>query len=157
MTKNIQDLLKSIDIIEYVGELDIEIAELHFDSRKVTKDDFFIAQVGTQSDGHDFITKAIEQGAKAILCERLPETINPKITYIQVENTSKALSTLAHNYYNYPSDHIKLVGVTGTNGKTTIASLLYELFRKLGYKVGLLSTVTNYIDTKEVKAHTHNP
>ncbi|MFT5749206.1 MAG: UDP-N-acetylmuramoyl-L-alanyl-D-glutamate--2,6-diaminopimelate ligase [Ancylomarina sp.] len=152
MTKNIKDLLKSVDIIESVGELNIEIKELHFDSRKVEEGDFFIAQVGTQSDGHDFISKAIEQGAKAILCERLPENINPNITYIKVENTSKALSTLAHNFYDCPSDNIKLVGVTGTNGKTTIASLLYQLFKKLGYKVGLLSTVTNYIDTKEVKA-----
>jgi len=152
MTKNIRDLLKSIDIIESIGELNIEINELHFDSRKVEEDDFFIAQVGTQSDGHDFIPMAIELGAKAILCEHLPENTNPNITYIKVENTSKALSTLAHNFYDCPSDHIKLVGVTGTNGKTTIASLLYDLFRKLGYKVGLLSTVTNYIDTKKVKA-----
>ena len=135
MTKNIKDLLKSINIKESVGELNVEIKELHFDSRKVEKGDFFIAQVGTQSDGHDFIPKAIEQGAKVILCERLPENTNPNITYIKVENTSKALSTLAHNFYDCPSDHIKLVGVTGTNGKTTIASLLYDLFRKLGYKV----------------------
>ncbi len=152
MTKNIKDLLKSIDIIESVGELNIEIKELHFDSRKVEEGDFFIAQVGTQSDGHNFISKAIEQGAKAILCERLPENTRQNTTYIKVEDTSKALSTLAHNFYDCPSDHIKLVGVTGTNGKTTVASLLYDLFRKLGYKVGLLSTVTNYIDTKEVKA-----
>ncbi|MGZ2371285.1 UDP-N-acetylmuramoyl-L-alanyl-D-glutamate--2,6-diaminopimelate ligase [Ancylomarina sp. YFZ004] len=152
MTKNITDLLRSIDILESVGELNIEVNNIHFDSRKVGDGDFFIAQVGTQSDGHDFISKAIEQGANAILCERLPENIIPNISYIKVENTSKALSTLAHNYFDSPSDQLKLVGVTGTNGKTTIASLLYELFRKLGYKVGLLSTVTNYIDTKEVKS-----
>lgn len=152
MTKKITDLLRSINILESVGELSTEINMLHFDSRKVAEGDFFIAQVGTQSDGHDFIPKAIEQGAKAILCEHLPKDIASNVCYIKVENTSKALSTLAHNYYNCPSDNLKLVGVTGTNGKTTIASLLYELFRKLGYKVGLLSTVTNYIDTKEVKA-----
>ncbi|MDE5423283.1 UDP-N-acetylmuramoyl-L-alanyl-D-glutamate--2,6-diaminopimelate ligase [Ancylomarina sp. DW003] len=152
MTKKITDLLRSINILESVGELSTEINMLHFDSRKVAEGDFFIAQVGTQSDGHDFIPKAIEQGAKAILCEHLPKDIASNVCYIRVENTSKALSTLAHNYYNCPSDNLKLVGVTGTNGKTTIASLLYELFRKLGYKVGLLSTVTNYIDTKEVKA-----
>lgn len=152
MTKKITDLLRSINILESVGELSTEINMLHFDSRKVAEGGFFIAQVGTQSDGHDFIPKAIEQGAKAILCEHLPKDIASNVCYIRVENTSKALSTLAHNYYNCPSDNLKLVGVTGTNGKTTIASLLYELFRKLGYKVGLLSTVTNYIDTKEVKA-----
>ncbi|RZT91243.1 UDP-N-acetylmuramoylalanyl-D-glutamate--2,6-diaminopimelate ligase [Ancylomarina subtilis] len=152
MTKKITDLLGSINIIESIGNLEREINTIHFDSRKVEKGDFFIAQVGTQSDGHDYISGAIEQGAKAILCERLPENIHPEVSYIKVENTSKALSALAHNYYNRPSDHLKLVGVTGTNGKTTIASLLYELFRKLGYKVGLLSTVTNYIDTKAVKA-----
>jgi UDP-N-acetylmuramoyl-L-alanyl-D-glutamate--2,6-diaminopimelate ligase len=152
MTKKITDLLRSIDILESVGELNIEINDLHFDSRKVGDSDFFIAQVGTQSDGHDFISKAIEQGAKAILCQHLPEDINPNVSYIKVENTSKALSALAHNYYDCPSNNLKLVGVTGTNGKTTIASLLYELFRKLGYKVGLLSTVTNFIDTKEVKS-----
>ncbi|RXQ89857.1 UDP-N-acetylmuramoyl-L-alanyl-D-glutamate--2,6-diaminopimelate ligase [Ancylomarina salipaludis] len=152
MTKKITDLLGSINIVESIGDLEREINAIHFDSRKVETGDFFIAQVGTQSDGHDYITKAIEQGAKAILCERLPELTHPDVSYFRVENTSKALSVLAHNYYNRPSDHLKLVGVTGTNGKTTIASLLYELFRKLGYKVGLLSTVTNYIDSKVVKA-----
>jgi len=152
MTTKLQELLGSIDIKESVGDLNIEIGQLHFDSRKVEEGDLFIAQVGTLSDGHDFISMAIDKGARAILCERLPENIITNISYIKVENTSKALSTLAHNYYNCPSDHLKLVGITGTNGKTTIASLLYELFRKLGYKVGLLSTVTNYVDTKIVKA-----
>ncbi len=152
MTNKISDLLRSIDIIESIGDLNIEIKQLHFDSRKIGENDFFIAQVGTISNGHHFISKAIEQGAKAILCEQLPENIKSGICYIRVKNTSKALSILAHNYYDCPSDQIKLVGITGTNGKTTIASLLYELFRKLGYKVGLLSTVTNFIDTKKVTA-----
>lgn len=152
MTTKLQGLLSSIDILESVGNLNIEIEQLHFDSRKVEEGDLFIAQVGTLSDGHDFISMTIEKGAKAILCERLPENIITNVSYIKVKNTSKALSTLAHNFYNCPSDHLKLVGVTGTNGKTTIASLLYELFKKLGYKVGLLSTVTNYVDTKIVKA-----
>jgi len=152
MTTKLKEFLDSVDILESVGDLNIEIRELHFDSRKVEEGDLFIAQVGTQSDGHDFISMAIEKGAKAILCERLPKDMISNISYLRVENTSKALSTLAHNFYNCPSDHLKLVGVTGTNGKTTIASLLYELFKKLGYKVGLLSTVTNYIDTKVVKA-----
>jgi len=152
MTTKLQELLGSVNILESVGDLNIEIRQPHFDSRKIEKGDLFIAQIGTQSDGHDFISMAIEKGAKAILCERLPKDIVTDISYLKVENTSKALSSIAHNYYNCPSDHLKLVGVTGTNGKTTIASLLYELFKKLGYKVGLLSTVTNFIDTKEVKA-----
>src|SRR6478752_8346179 len=115
-------------------------------------DDLFVAIRGTVSDGHNFIEKAISQGAVGVVCEVLPEVLNETVTYILVKDTNKALAHLASNYYGNPSQHLKLVGITGTNGKTTVASLLYQLFKKAGFKVGLLSTVKNLIDDKEYKA-----
>lgn len=128
------------------------IHKIEFDSRKVEENDVFVAIRGTVSNGHDFIEKAINLGATAIVCDTLPEVIVTGVTYIQVKDTNTALAYLATNFYNNPSQNLKLVGITGTNGKTTIASLLYQLFQKAGYKVGLLSTVKIMVNDVEFKA-----
>jgi len=128
------------------------INKIEFDSRKVEENDVFVAIRGTVSNGHDFIEKAINLGATAIVCDTLPEVIVTGVTYIQVKDTNTALAYLATNYYGNPSQNLRLVGITGTNGKTTIASLLYQLFQKAGYKVGLLSTVKIMVNEVEYKA-----
>ncbi len=128
------------------------INKIEFDSRKVEENDVFVAIRGTVSNGHNFIEKAINLGATAIVCDTLPEVIVTGVTYIQVKDTNTALAYLATNFYNNPSQNLKLVGITGTNGKTTIASLLYQLFQKAGYKVGLLSTVKIMVNDLEYKA-----
>lgn len=148
----LKDILYKVPIESVVGNTTVAITNLHFDSREVTLNDVFVAVRGTLSDGHEYISKAVEQGAIAVICEELPEQIINGVTYAKVANTSYALAIMAANYYGNPSQNLKLVGVTGTNGKTTIASLLYQLFRKAGYKVGLLSTVKIMVDTKEYKA-----
>lgn len=130
----------------------MSINKIEFDSRKVEENDVFVAIRGTVSNGHDFIEKAINLGATAIVCDTLPEVIVTGVTYIQVKDTNTALAYLATNFYNNPSQNLKLVGITGTNGKTTIASLLYQLFHKAGYKVGLLSTVKIMVNDLEYKA-----
>jgi UDP-N-acetylmuramoyl-L-alanyl-D-glutamate--2,6-diaminopimelate ligase len=127
---------------------------ISFDSRRIEKDSLFVAVKGTQSDGHVYINDVITKGAIAILCEELPEVLNDKITYIKVKDTAAALGIIAANFYDNPSASIKLVGVTGTNGKTTTVTLLFSLFKKLGYKVGLLSTVKNQVNN-DVLASTH--
>lgn len=152
MSVNINELFGSVNILSIKGNRDVEVNEIHFDSRKVKEGDLFVACRGTISDGHDFIETSVGKGAKVVVCEELPETSSSETTFILVDDSSKVLSHIAHTYYNKPTENIQLVGVTGTNGKTTIATLLYDLFRKLGYKVGLLSTVCNYVDDKEVKA-----
>jgi UDP-N-acetylmuramoyl-L-alanyl-D-glutamate--2,6-diaminopimelate ligase len=134
------------------GSTDIAINKMDFDSRIVGANDVFVAIRGTISDGHDYIEKAIWQGAIAIVCDTFPETLTKGITYIQVKDTNKALAFMAANYFGNPSQKLKLVGITGTNGKTTIASLLYQLFKKAGFKVGLLSTVKILVDDVEYKA-----
>jgi UDP-N-acetylmuramoyl-L-alanyl-D-glutamate--2,6-diaminopimelate ligase len=134
------------------GPTDIAINALHFDSRDVDYNDVFIAIRGTLSNGHDYIETAINLGAIAIVCDRFPEIIVNGVTYIQVKDTNNALAFMAANYYDNPSHNLKLVGITGTNGKTTVASLLYQLFKKAGYKVGLLSTVRILVDETEFKA-----
>ena len=126
--------------------------KIEFDSRKVSDGDMFVAIVGTASDGHDFIETAIGSGAKMIVCEKMPEKLHDGVSYIQVESSSEALGILASDYYGNPSSKLKLVGVTGTNGKTTIAGTLYNLTRKLGYKVGLFSTVKVIVDTEVIPA-----
>ena len=128
------------------------INKIESDSRKVGQEDVFVAIKGLVADGHDFIEKAINQGAIAVICEKIPDMVVDGITYVAVENTQSALAIMASNYYEIPSTNLKLIGVTGTNGKTTIATLLYQLFKKAGYKVGLLSTVKILVDTKEYKA-----
>jgi UDP-N-acetylmuramoyl-L-alanyl-D-glutamate--2,6-diaminopimelate ligase len=150
--KRLKDILYRVSIEAVHGATDVSISKIEFDSRKVESNTAFVAIKGTLSDGHDYIEKAIALGANVIVCEQFPETIVQGITYVQVNDTNEALAYLSANFYDNPSEKIKLVGVTGTNGKTTIASLLYQLFKKAGYKVGLLSTVKIMVDTEEFKA-----
>jgi UDP-N-acetylmuramoyl-L-alanyl-D-glutamate--2,6-diaminopimelate ligase len=150
--RKLKDILYNVSIDEVYGNTDIEINQLVFDTRLISCGDVFIAQQGWNIDGHLFIDTAIEKGAKAIICERPPENIVANITYIIVNNSNEALAFMASNFYNNPSKKLKLIGITGTNGKTTIATLLYQLFQKAGFKVGLISTVTNKINQKEIKA-----
>ncbi|MEY3498821.1 MAG: hypothetical protein RL308_490 [Bacteroidota bacterium] len=149
---NLKDILWKVAIEAVNGSTDVAIEKMEFDSRKISDNDVFIAIRGTISDGHNFIETAINNGAIAIICDTFPEIIVTGITYIQVKDTNKAMAFMAANYYENPSQKLKLVGITGTNGKTTVASLLYQLFQKAGYKVGLLSTVKILVDTKEYKA-----
>ncbi len=139
--KVLKDILYKVSMEAVVGKTSVHIHAIQFDSRKVEFNDVFVAVRGTLSDGHEYISKAVNQGALAIICEVLPKDIVNGITYVQVENSQKALAFMASNYYDNPSENLKLIGITGTNGKTTIATLLYHLFTKAGYKVGLLSTV----------------
>jgi len=142
----LEELISIIPDAKVTGALDIEITGIHADSRKIEPGFLFVAVPGTQSDGHQYIDKAIENGAKTIVCQILPEKTLDGITYVQVSDSADALGKLSSMFYGEPSTQLTLVGVTGTNGKTTIATLLYDLFRKLGYKAGLLSTVCNYVD-----------
>ena len=137
----LKDILFKASLEAVVGNTDVTINELHFDSRKVGFNDAFIAIRGTVSDGHEFINKAVEQGALAVICEEMPAATVNGVTYVKVKNSQQALAIMADHYFGNPSQNLKLVGVTGTNGKTTVASLLYQLFTKAGFKVGLLSTV----------------
>ncbi len=137
----LKDILYKVSLEKVVGNTAMAFRELHFDSREVGLDDVFIAINGTQSDGHGYIKKAVNQGALAIICEQMPTTIVNGITYIQVSDSQQALAIMASNFYGNPSQQLQLVGVTGTNGKTTIATLLYTLFTSAGYEVGLLSTI----------------
>lgn len=146
MAKTLHQLLSNVAYHYLIGNVECMISSIEFDSRKVTTGTLFVAQKGTQTDGHQFIPKAIEAGAVAVLCEDLPEISNNDITYIQVENAARAMGFMASNFYDHPSTHLKLVGVTGTNGKTSTVTLLFKLFQKLGYQVGLLSTVQNQIN-----------
>lgn len=151
----LNELLSATALIETQGKTDIEITSIEFDSRKVQAGTLFVAQPGTSVDGHDFIAKAIELGAVAIVCERIPEEVKDKdVCFIRVENSSKALGEIAGRWFGEPSKKMTLVGVTGTNGKTTIATLLYKLVRRMGKKAGLLSTVVNYIEDEAI-ASTH--
>ena len=150
--KNLKDILYQVSINQVFGFTDVEVNSLVFDSRKVQKNDVFIAQKGVRFDGHSYIEKAIYLGAVVIICEDFPTYKREDVTYVQVSDTNLALAIMASNFYNNPSKILSLVGVTGTNGKTTIASLLYQLFKKAGYKVGLLSTVKILVDETEFKA-----
>ena len=141
----LQDLLYKVNILKLIGSTNIEISDVQFDSRKIQKKGLFIAIKGTISDGHQYIQKTIKEGAIAIIVEQLPSQLNDNITYVQVANSYNALGVIAANFYNNPSERIKLVGVTGTNGKTTIVSLLHQLFTLLNNKVGMLSTIENKI------------
>ena len=149
---DLKNILYKVNLTAVVGSTGIDINAISFDSRMIQKGDVFVAIKGTASDGHEFISKAIENGAIAIVCEQIPEEKVEGITYVAAENASRALGIMASNFYNAPSENLKLVGVTGTNGKTTIVSLLYELLKKAGYKTGLLSTVKIMIDEEEIEA-----
>ncbi len=148
----LKDILYKVAINAVVGNTITSVNKIEFDSRKVNQDDVFVAIRGSVSDGHEFIEKAINQGALVVICEKTPDVLVDGVTYIEVQDTQSALAIMASNYYGSPSENLKLVGVTGTNGKTTIATLLYMLFKKAGFKVGLLSTVKIMVDAKEYKA-----
>src|SRR5664280_1471772 len=148
----IEDILKGIEIVSLTGAKNRILSGIEFDSRKVKKDSIFIAVRGYKSDGHDFIGSAIMSGASSIICEILPEKPDKKICWIKTKDSAKALGLASSNFYGNPSSSLKLIGVTGTNGKTTIATLLYRMFTQLGYKCGLFSTVCNYINEKELEA-----
>ena len=150
--KLLSDILYKVKLEEIVGSTHMAISSVTFDSRTVKKDCLFVATVGTNADGHLFIDKAIEGGAIAIVCESIPEIKNDSVTYVKVADSSYALGIMACNYFDNPSDKLKLVGVTGTNGKTTTVTLLFNLFRSLGYSAGLLSTVQNKINNSIIPA-----
>ena len=148
----LKEIIYKVAIEAVKGSTDIPVHKIDFDSRNIVANDVFVAIRGTISDGHDYIGKAISLGAVAIICETFPEVLLNGITYIQVKDSNKALAYMAANYFGNPSQNLKLVGITGTNGKTTIASLLFQLFKKAGFKVGLLSTVKIMVDDVEYKA-----
>ena len=153
----LSELLKHVNVLNLIGDAEVDITGVNIDSRRIENGHLFVAIPGTQTDGHRFINKAIEQGAVAILCESLPTKRTEGVTYIAVESTEDCVGEVATQFYGDPSRRLVLVGVTGTNGKTTIATLLYNMFRKLGYRCGLLSTVCNYIEGDPVAASHTTP
>lgn len=146
----LQEVVSKISPVEIIGNADIDITGVQMDSRQIKAGNLFVAVKGTQADGHNYIGKAIELGASAILCEDLPAEKQENITFVVVKDSEDAVGKVATTFYGDPTSKLDLVGVTGTNGKTTIATLLYNMFRKLGYKVGLISTVCNYIDGEAI-------
>ena len=153
----LNELLKNIKPLDIAGNAEVEITGVNIDSRRIQQGHLFVAMKGTQTDGHAYIGKAVELGAAAILCEELPETKAEGVTYVVVGSTESAVGPVATMFYGNPSHKLKLVGVTGTNGKTTIATLLYNMFRKMGHKCGLLSTVCNYIEDEAIPASHTTP
>lgn len=154
----LSDILKKVRLLETRGSLEVEITGVNMDSRKVEAGDLFVAVKGTQADGHAYIGKAVEQGVRAVLvCEPLQENLPEGVTFVRVDDTEDAVGKVATQFYGDPTARLKLVGVTGTNGKTTIATLLYHLFRGFGCKCGLCSTVCNYIDGKEIPTEHTTP
>ena len=148
----LKDILYKVNLNAVIGDTNMSVNALQFDSRRIKQNDVFIAIKGTVVDGHDYINQVVENGASVVVCEAIPKDTVEGVTYVEVDNSAKALATMASNFYGVPSENLKLIGVTGTNGKTTIASLLYQLFKKAGYKVGLLSTVKIMVDEKAYKA-----
>ena len=153
----LNELLQNIKPTKTLGNMDVDIKGIEIDSRKVARGGLFVAMKGTQVDGHSFIPKALELGAVAVLCEDLPEKCPENVTFVQVTSTEEAVGPVATQFYGNPSTCLKLVGVTGTNGKTTIATLLYNMFRQFGHKCGLLSTVCNYIEDEAIPASHTTP
>jgi UDP-N-acetylmuramoyl-L-alanyl-D-glutamate--2,6-diaminopimelate ligase len=150
--KVLKDILYKAGILEILGDISQTVNKVTFDSRHVATGCLFVAVRGTQTDGHNYISKAVEKGASAIVCEELPEDMPADVNFIKVKNSATALGQIASNFFGNPSQSLKLIGVTGTNGKTTIATLLYQLFNSMGYQCGLLSTIKNYIGTTEIPA-----
>jgi UDP-N-acetylmuramoyl-L-alanyl-D-glutamate--2,6-diaminopimelate ligase len=155
--KTLNYILKGVETLKRVGRLDIHIRRLVFDSRLVEDGDLFVAVSGTQVDGHRFIDGAIEKGAAAVVCEVLPASISDKVSFVQVADSAYALGEMADNFYDHPSQQLNLVGVTGTNGKTTIVTLLHQLFMALGYKTGMLSTIVNKVQNREIATRHTTP
>ncbi len=155
--KQLNDILTDVATLKIIGTVDKPVDNIIFDSRKVGSDAAFVALKGTKTDGHQYINKAITSGATTIICEQLPDNLESDVTYIQVASSNEALGRLAANFFNNPSEQISLIGVTGTNGKTTTVTLLHQLFSELGYKVGLLSTVENKIGDRIVAANFTTP
>jgi len=146
--KNLKELLHQVRVVKFRGQPDSDIRYISFDTRQVGADDVFVALKGTKSDGHDFIPVAVNQGAKAVICERLPEIMKDDVCYVEVEDSHEALGIIASAFYGNPSGKLKLIGVTGTNGKTTIATLLFRISKAIGYKAGLLSTIAVVIEER---------
>lgn len=146
------DIIKSLNALQIKGDVEIDITDVQFDSRKINKGSMFIAVSGTQNDGHAFIDKAIELGASAVICEQVPENASSSVCWVKVADSAEILGLVASVFYGRPSENLKLVGVTGTNGKTTTATLLYRLYKELGYKTGLVSTVEYRVDDKVLDA-----
>ncbi|MBQ4366896.1 MAG: hypothetical protein II786_02280 [Muribaculaceae bacterium] len=153
----LKELVGKLDVLEVKGNLECDICGVQIDSRQVSEGQLFIAVKGTAADGHAYIGKALEKGAVAVLCEDMPVETNENVTYVRVENTEQSVGQVATTFYGDPTSRLKLVGVTGTNGKTTIATVLYELFRAMGHKAGLLSTVCNYIDGEAIPTEHTTP
>ena len=153
----LRDILYKVSLKSTSGDMERNIEDIAFDSRKADKGTLFVAVRGTQVDGHDFIQAAIEKGAVAVVCEKLPNQTKEDVTYVAVKDSADALGIIASNYYDNPGKKLKLVGVTGTNGKTTVATLLFDLYRKMGYSVGLLSTVNNRINNQAIPASHTTP
>lgn len=147
--RGMNKLAETIDYLEVIGDPNVEVSEVVFDSRSVSAGALFVAVAGEAADGHRFIDAAVEKGAAAVVCQQLPQQLSPCVTYFRVADSRRALGALAGRYYDNPSAKLKLVAVTGTNGKTTTATLLYRLFRSLGHKAGLISTVSYFVDDKE--------
>ncbi len=150
--KSLKDILAGVDMIEIRGDLSVPVRKIQFDSRQVEAGDLFVAVKGSHVDGHQFIEKALEKGAIAVVCEDIPENFSSRAVWIRIEGTQLAFGKIAAAFYNHPSANLKVVGVTGTNGKTTIATLLYKTFTLLGYKVGLISTIKYYVGAEEFHA-----
>lgn len=153
----LSELLRNISVVDIQGDTEREIKDVNIDSRRIAEGHLFVAMRGTQVDGHEFIPKALEQGASAVLCEEFPASLAEGVTYVKVDSTEDVVGMVATQFCGDPSSKLKLVGVTGTNGKTTIATLLYNMFRKMGHKCGLLSTVCNYIEDEAIPASHTTP
>lgn len=155
--KQLKDILYRVSLEEVIGRTDQEINAIHFDSREIKTNDCFVAIDGEKANGHDFIEKAVELGATAVICEEMPKNISDQVTYVRVNDSRQALAYMANHYYDSPSKSLKLIGVTGTNGKTTTTSLMYQLFQNLGFPVGLISTVVIKINEKSISTSLTTP